>query len=186
VFDTDGNIIVTDLEIEEENVLPWESYEDRDPERHVYDRWEGNSTHWYTDTLLFLIPNKYIADVFLGQSTRKDAKILAILRHLAKRHRSVSETQRESLRNGLRRVCLIVSNNRAQTVYSGANNHRYSDSTVSEAIAVCAEFGTTDVLLSLSSAFKDGLTTTALTSIRNLRQEMNLNHPEELKRLEAM
>jgi hypothetical protein len=186
VFDTDGNIIITDLEIEDEDVLPWESYEDRDPERHVYDRWEGNSTHWYTDTVLLLIPNEYIVDVFLGESNRKDAKALAILRHLAKRHRSVSENQRESLRNGLRRVCLIVSNNRAQTVHSGANSYRYPDSTVSDAIAVCAELGMTDVLLSLSSAFKDGLSTTALTSLCNLRQEMNLNHTEELKRLEAM
>lgn len=56
VVDVHGNMIITDLDTEEDNILPSESYEDRDPDDHEYDRYEGNCTHWFRDTVLFLIP----------------------------------------------------------------------------------------------------------------------------------
>lgn len=186
VFDIDGTVIMTGLDIEEENVLPWEVYEDRDPDRHEFDRWEGNSTHWFTDTVLLLVPNEYISDVFLGQSDRSDAKVLPILRHLAKRARNVPLLQAESIRNNLRRVCLIISDNHLKTISSGQTSHKYSDFTVSEAITACAEFDMIDLLPGLSSAFKDSLSANALECIRNLKHKTNLSVSEERTRLEVM
>jgi hypothetical protein len=186
VVDTDGNVIATDLEIGEENVLPWESFEDRDPDRHDHDRYEGNTTHWFEDTVLLLVPNAYIVDVFLGQGTSNDAKVLAVLRHLARRLRKTPGPQGESLRNGLRRVCLIISDNYVKATYPRAASHKYSDSTVSKAITACTEFGMIDLLPDLSSAFKDSLSADALECICTLKQKTNLNLPEERTRLETM
>lgn len=70
--------------------------------------------------------------------------------------------------------------------YSGAISHKYPDSTVSEAITVCAEFGLTDMLPILSFAFRDSLSANALESIRNLKHKMNWKLPEERTRLETM
>ena len=186
VVDTDGNIVVTDLNIEDENVLPWEGYEDRDPDRHEYDRWEGNSTHWFKDTVLFLIPNEYIADVFLGYGTSRETRVLAVLRHLAKRLRNIPCSQGEPLRKGLVRICFIISDNHVEATYPGAISRRYSDSTVSEAITVCAEFGLIGILPSLSFAFKDSLSANALESIRNLKHKMDWKLPAERVGLETM
>lgn len=92
VVDPDGFVVVTDLAIEEEDILQAEPYEDRDLDEHEYEGWTGNaratSTHWYKDSALVLVPNEYIADVFLWQhdcdyGTGGDAKILSVLRHLA-------------------------------------------------------------------------------------------------------
>lgn len=98
VVDTDGNVIVTDLNVGEEEILQKEFYEDRHPDEHEYGGWTGNagatSTHWYKDSVLVLVPNEYIVDVFLAQDrdygygTGRDTKALAVLGHLAKRARS--------------------------------------------------------------------------------------------------
>ncbi|KAG9713792.1 hypothetical protein KCU73_g16412, partial [Aureobasidium melanogenum] len=56
VVDPDGLVIITDLAIEEGDILQEEPYEDRDPDEHEYEGWTGNagatSTHWYKDSAL--------------------------------------------------------------------------------------------------------------------------------------
>lgn len=185
VFDTDGNVLVTNIDIEEIDVLGALSYQDREPDEHDYDRREESSTHWFRDSVLVLVPNEYIVDSFLGQSTDSDTETLAILQHLAKRARNTSWTQRESLMKSLRGACFIITENCVETTYLGASRHKYSDSTVSEAITICAEFGMTDMLPGLSSAFKDSLSPNALECIGNLRNTMDLKSPAERTRLET-
>jgi hypothetical protein len=151
-----------------------------------YERLERSSTHWFRDSVLVLVPNEYIAGNFLGHSTDSDTEILAILRHLAKRARKTPWPKRGSLGKSLRGVCSIITENCVKTTYLGASSYKYSDSTVSEAITVCAEFGMTDMLPKLSSAFKGSLSADALKSIGNLKHRTNLNSPEERIRLETM
>jgi hypothetical protein len=182
----DGNVIVTDMDIEEGELLDVVSYEDRDPDEHEYERHEGYSTHYFRDSILTLVPNEYIADVLLAQATGSDAEVLEVSRHLDERARNSPWAQEESLRKSLRRVCLIISDNPVKTSYRGLSSRKYQDSTVSKAITVCAEFGLTDLFPGLSSAFKDGLSADALECIRNLKHTMDLSLPEERTRLETM
>jgi hypothetical protein len=186
VVDTDGNVLVTGIDIEEEEVLRSDTYEDRDPDAHEYSRSSEHSTHWYSDSVLILVSNEYIAGVLLVQSTGNNAEVLAILRHLAKRLRNISESPGESLRKSLRHVCLEISDNPVRTTYAGVKSPRYLDPTVSEAITICTEFGMTDVLLSLSSAFKESLSAGALECLGSLKQKMDPNLPEERTILETM
>jgi hypothetical protein len=186
VVDTEGNVLVTDIGIEEMEVLRSDSYRDRDPDAHEYSRSQEYSTHWYRDSVLVLVPDEYIAEVFVDESDSTNAEVLAMLQHLIKRLRNIPGSQGEPLIKSLRHVCLVISDNLAKTTYPGASSHRYSDSTVSEAITVCTEFCMTDVLPGLSSAFKDSLSADALESIRNLKQRMNLDLPEERTWLETM
>jgi hypothetical protein len=186
VVDTEGNVLVTNVDLEEGEVLRSDSYEDRDPDAHEYSRSQEDSTHWYKDSVLVLVPDEYIAEVFLVQSTGNNTEVLAIPRHLTERLRNVPESQGVSLRKSLRHVCLEISDNPLRTTYSGASSPRYPDSTVSEAITVCTEFGMIDVLPDLSSAFKDSLSADALEWIRNLKQRMDLNLPEERTWLEMI
>ncbi|CAD0084108.1 unnamed protein product, partial [Aureobasidium vineae] len=189
VVDADGNVIVTDLEVDECDVLQSESYDDRDPDEHEYEGWTGNagatSTHWYRDSVLLLVPNEHIASVFVGQDrdygygTSGDTKVLAILRNLVKRARCRPGPQGESLRKGLMHMGYTISNNRIKTTHSGTRSHKYTDATVSEAITVCVEFGLTDVVRGLSSAFKDSLSEGALQSLSNLKHTTDVNVPEE-------
>jgi hypothetical protein len=122
----------------------------------------------------------------LVQSTGHNAEVLAILRHLAKRLRNISESPGGPLKKSLRHVCLGISDNPVRTTYAGVTSPRYLDSTVSEAITVCTEFGMTDVLPSLSSAFKESLSADALECLGSLKQMMNSNLPEERTILENM
>lgn len=186
VFDTDGKVLVTNIDIEEIEVLGASSYQDRDPDEHDYDRLDGYSTHCFQDSVLILIPNGHITEVFLGRSADSDTDTLAILRHLAKRARNAPWSRRESLRKSLRALCFILAENCVKTTYLGAGSYKYSDSTVSEAITVCAEFGMTDVLPGLSSAFKESLSGNALKCIGCLKNTTNLKAPEERTRLETM
>ncbi|KAI4724984.1 hypothetical protein E4T49_07310 [Aureobasidium sp. EXF-10728] len=80
----------------------------------------------------------------------------------------------------------IISNNRVKATHMGTRSHKYKDATVSEAITVCVEFGLTDALGGLSSAFKDSLSEGALQSLSNLKGTTNLSVPEERARLEAI
>ncbi|KAI4849997.1 hypothetical protein E4T44_03007 [Aureobasidium sp. EXF-8845] len=186
VVDTDGNVLVTGIDIEEMEILRSDTYEDRDPDAHEYSRSDEYSTHWYRDSVLILVPNEYILEGLLGQSTGKNAEVLAILRHLAKRLRNIPESAGESLKESLRQTCLKISDNPVRTTYAGVTGPRYLDSTVSEAITICTEFGMTDVLLSLSSAFKESLSADALECLGNLKQNMNLDLPEERRILETI
>ncbi|KAI4743900.1 hypothetical protein E4T50_05727 [Aureobasidium sp. EXF-12298] len=195
VVDPDGLVVITDLAIEEEDILQEEPYEDRDPDEHEYEGWTGNagatSTHWYKDSALVLVPNECIADVFLwqhdpGYGTGGDTKILSVLRHLVKRARDFPDLQGEPLQKSLRHLCRVMSDNCSKATYPGARAHKYTDTTISEAITVCAEFGLTDVLPGLSSAFKDSLSESALRSLSNLKYLMNLKLPEDRTRLETI
>jgi hypothetical protein len=186
VVDTEGNVLVTNFDIEEGEVLRSDSYEDRDPDAHEYSRSQEYSTHWYKDSVLILVPDEYIAEVLLAQSTGNNTEVLAILRHLTERLRKTPQPQGVSLRKSLRHVCLEISDNPVRTTYSGTSSPRYPDSTVSEAITVCTEFGMTDLLPDLSFAFKDRLSANALECICNLKQKMDLNLPEERTWLETM
>ncbi|KAH0153908.1 hypothetical protein KCU67_g9277, partial [Aureobasidium melanogenum] len=195
VVDPDGLVVITDLAIEEEDILQEEPYEDRDPDEHEYEGWTGNagatSTHWYKDSALVLVPNECIADVFLwqhdpGYGTGGDTKILSVLRHLVKRARDLPDLQGESLQKSMRHLCRVLSDNCSKATYPGARAHKYTDTTISEAITVCAEFGLTDVLPGLSSAFKDSLSESALRSLSNLKYSMNLKLPEDRPRLETI
>ncbi|KAG9759223.1 hypothetical protein KCU73_g3496, partial [Aureobasidium melanogenum] len=177
------------------DILQEEPYEDRDPDEHEYEGWTGNagatSTHWYKDSALVLVPNECIADVFLwqhdpGYGIGGDTKILSVLRHLVKRARDFSDLQGESLQKSLRHLCRVMSDNCSKATYPGARAHKYTDTTISEAITVCAEFGLTDVLPGLSSAFKDSLSESALRSLSNLKYLMNLKLPEDRTRLETI
>jgi hypothetical protein len=186
VVDIEGNVLVTDIDIEEGEVLRSDSYADRDPDAHEYSRSDEYSTHWYRDSVLVLVPNEYIAEVLLAQSAGNNTEVLAILRHLTERLRNIPESHGVSLRKSLRHVCLEISDNPVTPTYSGASSPRYPDSTVSEAITVCTEFGMIDVLPDLSSAFKDSLSVDPLECIRNLKQRMDLNLAEERTWLETM
>ncbi|KAG9518309.1 hypothetical protein KCV07_g5717, partial [Aureobasidium melanogenum] len=195
VVDPDGLVVITDLAIEEEDILQEEPYEDRDPDEHEYEGWTGNagatSTHWYKDSALVLVPNECIADVFLwqydpGYGTGGDTKILSVLRHLVKRARDLPDLQGESLQKSMRHLCRVMSDNCSNATYPGARAHKYTDTTISEAITVCAEFGLTDVLPGLSSAFRDSLSESALRSLSNLKHSMNLKLPEDRTRLETI
>jgi len=185
VFDTDGKLHVTGIDIEEMDILGALSYQDREPDEHEYARIEEYSTHVFQDSVLILIPNEYITEVFLDHGTDSDTNTLAILRHLAQRARNAPWSRRESLRKSLRGVCFTISENCLKTTYR-AGSYKYSDSTVSEAITVCAEFGMTEMLPGLSSAFRDSLSADALQCIGNLRNKTNLKSPEERTRLETM
>lgn len=69
----------------------------------------------------------------------------------------------------MKRVGAIVA--RGNTVTAAKSYNRgptYKDDTVSEAIVGCANFGHVDVLPSLASAFKDGLSEAALHALRDL------------------
>ena len=176
--------------------LQKESYEDRHPDKHEYEGWTGNagatSTHWYKDSVLVLVPNEYIVDVFLAQDrdygygTGRDTKAMAVLGHLAKRARSFPGPRGESLRKSVMQMGHVISDNRIKTTHPRTRSHKYTDATVSEAITVCAEFGMTDALQSLSSAFKDNLSERALQSLRALKNTTDLTLPEERTRLENM
>jgi hypothetical protein len=186
VVDTDGDVLVTGIDIEEGELLRSNTYEDRDPDAHKYSRSSEYSTHCYRDSVLIPVPNEYILEVLLVESTSNNAEALAILRHLAKRLRNIPESLGGSLKESLRQICLQISDNPVRTTYAGVTGPRYLDSTVSEAITVCTEFGMTDVLLSLSSAFKESLSADALGCLGHLKQKMDLNLPEERKLLETM
>jgi len=186
VFDTDGNVLVTGIDIEEIDTRGALSYQDREPDEHEYERLEESSTHVFQDSVLILVPDEYITEVLLGHDTDSDTETLAILRHLASRGRNTPWSRREPLRKSLREVCSIITGNCVKTTYRGAGAYKYSDSTVSEAITVCAEFGMTERLPGLSSAFKDSLSTDALQCIGSLRSKMNLKSLEERTRLETM
>lgn len=186
VFDTDGKLLVTDIDIEEGEILGASSYQGRSPDEHDYDRLEGYSTHYFRDSVLVLVPNRYITEVLLDRDTEKDMETLSVLRHLAKRARNAPWSQRESFRKSLRGVCFILADNCVKTTYLGAGNYKYSDTTVSEAIAVCAEFGMTDMLPGLSSAFKDSLSANALKCVSSLKNTTNLKSSEERTMLETM
>ncbi|KAG9839049.1 hypothetical protein KCU98_g9897, partial [Aureobasidium melanogenum] len=195
VVDPDGLVVITDLAIEEEDILQEEPYEDRDPDEHEYEGWTGNagatSTHWYKDSALVLVPNECIADVFLwqhdsGYGTGGDTKILSVLRHLVKRARGFPDLQGESLQKSLRHLCRVMPDSCSKATYPGARTHKYTDATISEAITVCAGFGLTDVLPGLSSALKDGLSESALQSLSNLKHSMNLKLPEDRTRLKTI
>ncbi|KAH0368264.1 hypothetical protein KCU65_g4169, partial [Aureobasidium melanogenum] len=177
VVDIDGSVLVTDLNIEEEDLLMKQFYSDRHPDEHEYEGWTGNagatSTHWYKDSVLVLIPNAYVVDVFLGQDrdygygTGRDTKVMAVLEHLAERARAFPGSQGGSLRKSLVRLGYIVSDNRITT-------------------KICAEFGLIEILRVLSSAFKDNLSQKALESLSALKDTMDLGLPEDRTRLETI
>lgn len=176
----------TDIDIEEMDVRGALSYQDHEPDEHEYERLEESSTHVFQDSVLILVPDEYITEVLLGHDTESDTETLAILRHLASRARNTPWSRREPLRKSLREVCSIITGNYVKTTYRGAGAYKYSDFTVSEAITVCAEFGMTEMLPGLSSAFRDSLSADALQCIGNLRNKMNLKSLEERTRLETM
>jgi len=186
VFDTDGKVLVTGIDVEEMDIRGALSYQDREPNEHEYERLEESSTHVFQDSVLILVPDEYITEVLLGHDTDSDTETLAILRHLASRARNTPWSRREPLRKSLREVCSIITGSCVKTTYRGAGAYKYSDSTVSEAITVCAEFGMTEMLPGLSSAFKDSLSPDALQCIGNLRNRMNLKSLAECTRLETM
>ncbi|TIA52683.1 hypothetical protein D6C79_01885 [Aureobasidium pullulans] len=194
VVDTDGNVIATDLDIEEDDIVQPDPYEDRDPDEDSYEGWTGNagatSTHWYKDSVLVLVPNDMIANVFLGSyrdfgyGDGGDAKVLAILRHLVKRAQGFPGAQGDSLRQSVRQVGIMISDNRIDAKHAGMRSYKYTDTTVSEAIVACADCGQVDVLRNLSSAFRDNLSEGALKSLSDLRGRTDLSIAEDRTRLE--
>ncbi|TIA20370.1 hypothetical protein D6C80_02455 [Aureobasidium pullulans] len=194
VVDTDGNVIATDLDIEEDDIVQPDPYEDRDPDEDSYEGWTGNagatSTHWYKDSVLVLVPNDMIANVFLGSyrdfgyGDGGDAKVLAILRHLVKRAQGFPGAQGDSLRQSVRQVGIMISDNRIDAKHAGMRSYKYTDTTVSEAIVACADCGQVDVLRNLSSAFRDNLSEGALKSLSDLRGRTDLSITEDRTRLE--
>ncbi|KAG9595558.1 hypothetical protein KCU77_g4325, partial [Aureobasidium melanogenum] len=176
VVDPDGLVVITDLAIKEEDILQEEAYGDRDPDEHEYEGWTGNagatSTHWFKDSVLVMVPNECIADVFLwqhdpGYGTGGDTKILSVLRRLVKRARDFPDLQGESLQKSLRHLCRVMSNNCSKATYPGTRTHKYTDATMSEAII-------------------DSLSESALRSLSNLKYSMNLKLPEDCTRLETI
>ncbi|THW42817.1 hypothetical protein D6D21_05681 [Aureobasidium pullulans] len=194
VVDTDGNVIATDLDIEEDDIVQPDPYEDRDPDEDSYEGWTGNagatSTHWYKDSVLVLVPNDMIANVFLGSyrdfgyGDGGDAKVLAIFRHLVKRAQGFPGAQGDSLRQSVRQVGIMISDNRIDAKHAGMRSYKYTDTTVSEAIVACADCGQVDVLRNLSSAFRDNLSEGALKSLSDLRGRTDLSIAEDRTRLE--
>ncbi|THY89047.1 hypothetical protein D6C92_07375 [Aureobasidium pullulans] len=194
VVDTDGNVIATDLDIEEDDIVQPDPYEDRDPDEDSYEGWTGNagatSTHWYKDSVLVLVPNDMIANVFLGSyrdfgyGDGGDAKVLAIFRHLVKRAQGFPGAQGDSLRQSVRQVGIMISDNRIDAKHAGMRSYKYTDTTVSEAIVACADCGQVDVLRNLSSAFRDNLSEGALKSLSDLRGRTDLSITEDRTRLE--
>ncbi|TIA31707.1 hypothetical protein D6C83_07037, partial [Aureobasidium pullulans] len=194
VVDTDGNVIATDLDIEEDDIVQPDPYEDRDPDEDSYEGWTGNagatSTHWYKDSVLVLVPNDMIANVFLGSyrdfgyGDGGDAKVLAILRHLVKRAQGFPGAQADSLRQSVGQVGIMISDNRIDAKHAGMRSYKYTDTTVSEAIVACADCGQVDVLRNLSSAFRDNLSEGALKSLSDLRGRTDLSIAEDRTRLE--
>ncbi|THX79990.1 hypothetical protein D6D04_04863 [Aureobasidium pullulans] len=194
VVDTDGNVIATDLDIEEDDIVQPDPYEDRDPDEDSYEGWTGNagatSTHWYKGSVLVLVPNDMIANVFLGSyrdfgyGDGGDAKVLAILRHLVKRAQGFPGAQADSLRQSVGQVGIMISDNRVDAKHAGMRSYKYTDTTVSEAIVACADCGQVDVLRNLSSAFRDNLSEGALKSLSDLRGRTDLSIAEDRTRLE--
>ena len=196
VVDTDGNVIATDLDIEEDDIVQPDPYEDRDPDEDSYEGWTGNagatSTRWYKDSVLVLVPNDMIANVFLGSyrdfgyGDGGDAKVLVILRHLVKRAQGFPGAQADSLRQSVGQVGIMISDNRIDAKHAGMRSYKYTDTTVSEAIVACADCGQVDVLRNLSSAFRDNLSEGALKSLSDLRGRTDLSIAEDRTRLEYM
>lgn len=55
VVDLDGTLLLKDVDVDEEQVINLDPYEDRDPDAHEYEGFTGNagaqSSHWYRDTV---------------------------------------------------------------------------------------------------------------------------------------
>jgi hypothetical protein len=69
VVDLEGNEVGRDFNIEEENIVQEQPFEDRDPDQEDYQGYTGNAgasaTHWYRDTVIVLMPREKYMDFLL-------------------------------------------------------------------------------------------------------------------------
>ena len=79
----DGAVWQKDLEFEEESILQCEWYGDRTPDKEDFDGYYGQTTHYFRDTCLLMMPSDKRDDV-LFQSIGSSAKATEILQSLAK------------------------------------------------------------------------------------------------------
>jgi hypothetical protein len=89
IVDLDGNEVGKDYDVEEENIVQEEPFEERDPDKEDYEGYTGNAgafaTHWYRDTVILLMPSEKHVDFFLrplrsGSQWNADPKLCGLMK----------------------------------------------------------------------------------------------------------
>lgn len=108
-------------------------------------------------------------------------KLMTVLVHLVRRIKLTPDALGDGLRQGLRQLGNIISEDKREHIRThGLAPRLYTDDTISEVIIGCACYGHFDVLPDLVASLETGISDGALHSLRDLRYKLGFERAKHM------